>query len=153
MQSTRCLITLVIELAARMEHGHDHFQSGFAVEAWILMLHRTHGNAAAIIADHAATVGADLDHDGLAMACHGFVNGVVDHLVDQVVQSGGRGVADIHGGTMAYRRQALQNLDAVGVVCTLGRRRSVNPGAGGLLQSLSLFVFADHVVDSYRPSV
>ena len=57
------------------------------------------------------------DPDLVAMAGQGFVDRVVDHLEDHVVQTGSIArVADVHARPFADRFQALQHLDAVGVV-------------------------------------
>ena len=45
------------------------------------------GDAAAVVADLAAAVGQEGDVDAGAVAGHGLVDRVVDHLVDQVVQA------------------------------------------------------------------
>ena len=57
------------------------------------------------------------DIDGLAMAREGLVNRVVHQLENHVVQPGSIvRVADIHPGSLANRIQALEDLDALGVV-------------------------------------
>jgi hypothetical protein len=49
------------------------------------------------------------------VASQRLVDGVVDDLVDHVVQARAViGVADIHAGALAHRLQALENLDAGG---------------------------------------
>ena len=51
------------------------------------------------------------------MAGQRLVDGVVDHLVDHVVQARAVvGVADIHARALAHRIEPLQHLDAVGAV-------------------------------------
>ena len=61
------------------------------------------------------------------MAGQRLVDGVVDDLVDHVVQAGAVvGVADIHARPLAHGVEALQDLDRFGVV--IGRIRSL---AGG----------------------
>ena len=59
-----------------------------------------------------ATCSFDVDDsdtgDGLR-----FVDGVVDHLVDEVVQTSGPGGADVHGRALAHRFQALEDLDSL----------------------------------------
>ncbi len=53
----------------------------------------------------------------------GLVDGVVDHLVDEVVQTPLTGGADVHAGALANRVQTLENRDRAGVVGH-GRRAS-----------------------------
>ena len=51
------------------------------------------------------------------MAGQRLVDGVVDHLVDHVMQARAVvGVADIHARTLADGIQPLQNLDGIGAV-------------------------------------
>ena len=51
------------------------------------------------------------------MAGQNLVDGVVDDLVDHVVQARAVvGVADVHAGPLADRVEPLQHLDAVGAV-------------------------------------
>ena len=47
---------------------------------------------------------------------HRLVDGVVDDLVDQVVQPSLAGGADVHAGALADRVEALEDLDVSGVV-------------------------------------
>ena len=49
-----------------------------------------------------------------------LVDGVIDHLIDHVVQARAVvGVADIHARPFAHRVQALENLDGIGAVFRL----------------------------------
>src|SRR5690606_2447855 len=66
-----------------------------------------------------------------AVASQCFVDGVVQHLENKVMQTGAvGGVADIHAGALAHRFQAFQDLDGGGAV--LGRLR-------GLLRLVGFF--------------
>jgi hypothetical protein len=58
--------------------------------------------------------------DARAEARQGLVYGVVDNLVDKVVEAPVIRGADIHSGTASDRLQTLQNLDGFGVI---GSRR------------------------------
>ena len=49
--------------------------------------------------------------DVVAVAGERLVDGVVDDLVDQVVQSARTGRADVHAGPLANRFESLENLD------------------------------------------
>ena len=51
--------------------------------------------------------------NGVTVSGKGLVNGVVDHLVDQVVQSPCAHISDVHRGTLADVFHALEGLDAV----------------------------------------
>jgi hypothetical protein len=58
----------------------------------------------------------DADHDGLGVARHGLVDGVVDDFVDEVVEAAGAGVADEHARALADGLQAFEDLDVLRVV-------------------------------------
>ena len=74
-------------------------------------------SAAAVVVDRAGAVGIEGDGDQIGMAGKGLVDGVVDDLVDHVVEARAVvGVADIHAGTLADSVQPLQHLDGIGVV-------------------------------------
>ena len=62
-------------------------------------------------------VGVERDLDRGGVAGERLVDGVVDDLVDHVVQAGAViGVADIHARPLAHGVEALQDLDRFGVV-------------------------------------
>ncbi len=61
-------------------------------------------------------VGVDGHVDAVAVAGQRLVDGVVDDLVDQVVQARGTGRADVHAGALAHRLQALEDGDVLGAV-------------------------------------
>ena len=67
---------------------------------------------ATAVVDHldAATV-EQADEDGVAVAGQCLVDGVVHHLVDQVVQAALTGGTDVHAGTLADRIEALKDGD------------------------------------------
>ena len=58
-----------------------------------------------------AAVGEQLDEDLRAEAGERFVDRVVDHLVDEMVQAPGTGAPDVHAGALADRVEALEDRD------------------------------------------
>ena len=84
------------------------------------------GNAAAVVAHGDGAVGIEHHFDGGGVAGERFVDGVVDDLVDHVVQARAVvGVADVHAGPLAHGVEALEDLDrlcAVGLNGLLRRR-------------------------------
>ena len=52
----------------------------------------------------------------VAVAGQRFVDRVVDHFVDQVMQPGFAGRADVHRGPQAHGLEALQHFDTGGIV-------------------------------------
>src|SRR5690606_39943 len=74
-------------------------------------------DAPAVIAYRNAVVGVDGDDDVIAMACQRFVDGVVDHFENHVMQAGAvRGVADVHARALAHGLEAFEHLDGFGAV-------------------------------------
>ena len=78
------------------------------------------GDAAAVVDDGDAPVGADGHVDAVSVAGQRLVDGVVDDLPDQVVQAALTGRPDVHARALADRFQSLEDLD---------RRRRRRPGS------------------------
>src|SRR5439155_22576345 len=84
MQSACNFVSLTpsgLKYASGAELGEDHFHGGNLFSRM-----DAHGNAAPIIDNRAASIGIDLDEDGFAEACHGFVDGIIDDFPDEMVQ-------------------------------------------------------------------
>lgn len=109
MQTARHLVGTFVELASGMEHGHDDFQGRF-----LFLGVEVHGDTAAVILYGNGVVFVDGYFDVVAVAGHGFVDGVVHHFVYQVVQTVFADVADVHGGAFSHRFQSFQHLDVAG---------------------------------------
>ena len=97
VQPARHLIGGVIELASCMQHGHNDLGSGN-------FLCRVHVNryAAAIVGDRYAVIKMNDHIYSVAVSCHGLIDAVVDHLIDQMVQACRIRAADIHGGPFTH---------------------------------------------------
>jgi hypothetical protein len=128
VQAARDLVAVLVELAAGVQLGQRDL--GRRALGLVLVVHlHAGGDAAAVVDDGDGVVGVDGDGDVVAMAGQGFVDGVVDHLEDQVVQTGAvRGVADVHARALAHRLQAFEDLDAVRTVARL--RAGGGPATG-----------------------
>ena len=106
MQSTGNLVTVVVELAACMQDGHDDFGRGTS------FLVHANRDSAAIVDNTDRTVSVDRHRNLVGMTSQGFVDRVVDDLEDHVVQTGTIiGVADVHAGALAHGFKAFENLD------------------------------------------
>ena len=114
METTGHLVAVAAELAAGVEHGEHHFGCTLALVAPGRI--RIDGNATAVVLDPATAVGEQGDDDAIAKAGHRLVDGVVDDLPDEVVQTGETGRADVHAGALAHRVEALEHLDVLGAV-------------------------------------
>ena len=115
VQAAGDLVGVVVELAAGMEHGHDHFDGRPA-----FLGVDVHRNAAAVVRDGDRVVQVDGDADAVAVAGHGLVDGVIHDFIHEMVQAPDVGGADIHGRALAHGRKPLQDGNGAGVV-GLGR--------------------------------
>ena len=117
VQPARDLVGIVgaVEFSAGMELGH-HDLGGR--DALLVQLGR---DAATVVAHRAGAVRIEGDQDLLGVAGQRLVDGVVDDLVDHVMQARAVvGVADIHAGPLAHGVEALEHLD--GFRAVIGRR-------------------------------
>ena len=116
VQAAGNLVGVLVELSAGMQLRHDDFGRRNAFAG--VDIGR---NAAAIVGDGAGAVGVERHRHEVGMAGQRLVDGVVDDLVDHVMQARAVvGIADIHAGPLADGVQALQNLDGIGAVFGLG---------------------------------
>ena len=124
MQTAGYFIRGGVEFAAGVQLGKHHLarRDTFAAGKG----HFVHGNAAAVVDDGDRIVHMDGDFDAGGVAVHGFVDGVVDNLIHQVVQPHLPGRANVHGGAQANGLQTLQHLDVVAGVFIAGTL----PGGG-----------------------
>ncbi len=112
VQTTGDLVALAAELSARVQHREDDLRGrlvgifGVGVD----------GNPAAVVDHPAPAVGQERDVDARRETGQGLVHGVVDDLVDEVVQTRGTGRADVHAGALAHRLKTLQNRYVFGAV-------------------------------------
>ena len=113
VQSARNFVGRCIELSAGVQFGQHHLRGRnfFAVD-----VHRVHGNAAAVVDHGDGVVQMDGDFDLVGVTGERFVDRVVHHFIDQMMQSHLAGGTDVHGGTFAHRLHAAEHFDGVGVV-------------------------------------
>ena len=111
VQAAGDLVSAAAELAAGVQYGVHDLKSRLAGLALYV-----HGDAAAVVrhADNVPRLDGDLYV--IAISGEGFVDGVIDDLVHQVVQSAGAGGADVHAGAEAHGLQPLEHLYLAGVV-------------------------------------
>ena len=89
-----------------MEHGQHHFERRFA-----LLFVVVGRDAAAVVAYGDGIIFVDRHVDVGTVAGQRLVDRVVDYLIDQMVQTLLTNVADIHGGALAHRFEALKDLN------------------------------------------
>src|SRR5690606_2780229 len=90
VQAAGYLVGVLVELAAGMQLGHHDFGSA-ALGLVLVIPFDVNWNAAAIVGDRNGIVGMDGDVNFSAVASQRFVDGVVQHLENKVMQTGAVG--------------------------------------------------------------
>ena len=125
MQAAGDLVGILVELTARMQLGHDDLgrrHTLFVVDVG--------GDAAPVVGHGAGAVGVQRHGDEIGVARQRLVDGVVDHFVDHVMQTGAVvRIADIHARPFAHGVEAAQNLDGISAIGV--GRGGIGRGQGG----------------------
>jgi hypothetical protein len=105
------LIAQIIEFPSRMEFCHNDFY-GRA----ILFFMDINWNTPAIIPDRHTIVDKNDYFDSFAISSQGFIDTVIDQLVNQMMKAFDSGVSDIHGRPFPYGSQPIQYLDLLCII-------------------------------------
>ncbi len=105
------LVAVGVELAARMQ-GREHDLQG-ADLGFLVHLDR---DASTVVLHAATAVGLDADRDAVAETGERFVDRIVQHFVDEMVESRYAAVADVHVRPLADSVHSTENLDITGIV-------------------------------------
>ena len=111
VQSAGNFVRFAVEFSAGVQHGHHDFRGGL----FLRRMH-VHGNAAAVVGHRDAVVLVHLDVDFVAIARERFVDRVVHHFPDQVMQALLARRADIHRRTQSHGFESAENFDRRRVV-------------------------------------
>jgi hypothetical protein len=111
VEAAGVFVGALAEFAAGVEVGEDEFD-GWDTEFRVGI----DGDAAAVVADRAGTVGVEGDVDGFAESGEVFVDGVVEDFEDAVVEASFVGVADVHAWAFADGFEAFEFIDLGGTV-------------------------------------
>ena len=114
VQTARDFVAVVIELAASVQDRQHDFRSGLAAGVAV------DRNPAAVVDDGDRVVDVDRDVDLIAVAGERLVDRVVDDFVDEMMQPGRTGGADVHGRALPHGLEPFENLDLVGAVIVCG---------------------------------
>ena len=115
VEAARDLVAVAAELAAGVklrEHDRERGQA--------LILDHVDRDAGALVDDGDRVVGVNRDVDHVVSAGQRLVDGVVDHLVDEVVQPARTRRSDVHPGAEPDRLEAFQDRDVLCGVIRLG---------------------------------
>src|SRR5690606_27154782 len=105
VQTARHLVAVVVEFAARVQHGHDDLCRGA-----ILGSMEIHRDAPAIVDDRNRVIRVHRDLYSITVPRQGLINGVVYNFEDEVVQPRTIvRVPNIHAWAFAYRLETLED--------------------------------------------
>ena len=114
VQTAGDLVSATAELTAGVEDGQndrDRRNAQFLVDA--------DRDASTVVADFDDVPGQDVHFNVCTEAGQSFVDGVVDDLIDQMVESAGTGRTDVHTGTHPDRFETFEDLDLLGTIVFL----------------------------------
>lgn len=114
VESPRDLVGLGVELPAGVENGHDHFE-----RRAVVLLVDVDRDPSTVVADADGVVVVDRDRDIVAVPRERLIDGVVDDLVDEMVEPPTVRGPDIHRRTFTDGLQAFEDLDLAGSVFAL----------------------------------
>ena len=112
MQAAGHLVAAAAELAAGVEDGEDDFERRHVLALGMLL----DGNAAPVVDDGARAILVEGHVDLGAESCKRLIDGIIDDLVDEVVQALGTRRTDVHARALADVFQTLEDLD---VLCAI----------------------------------
>jgi len=111
VQTAGRLIRALGELPAELQDSHHAFERGYLQFGMIL-----DGNTPAVVLNGYRTVVVDRHADGRGIFGHGFVDRVVDHLVNKMVQTAGSRIGDIHRRPLADMLKVAEVFELIGAV-------------------------------------
>jgi hypothetical protein len=114
METSGDFVTVTVELASGMEGGKDDLE-----RASFCFFVLFDGNTSAVVFDRATAIGVDVDEDGVAISGQRFIDGVVEDLVDEMMEAAASAVSDIHIGSFSDGLYAAENLDVAGIVSVI----------------------------------
>ena len=127
VQAAGNLVGVLVEFSAGVQLGHDDLGRRYA-----LLAVDVGRNAASVVGDGDRAVGVERHRDLRGMAGERLVDGVVDDLIDHMMQARAIiGVADIHAGPLAHGVETAQHLDRIGARNRALFQGSRKPEAGG----------------------
>ena len=122
VQAAADLVPPAAELPAGVEHGHDDFDARLAH-----LRHDIDGDPPAIVGHGDAVLFVDDDVDLMAEPGERFVDAVVHHLEDQMVESPAAGASHVHAGTLSNALETFQDLNLLCVVVSVGHAATYPP--------------------------
>ncbi len=121
VQTARHFVGFAVEFSASVQYGHHHLGGG----TFLGRVH-VHGNAAAVVHHGDGVVRVHRDVDFIREAGQRFVDRIVHHFPDEMVQAHLTRRPDIHGGTQTHCFQAAEDFDRFRVVLVAALRRGAH---------------------------
>ena len=109
MQAAGNLVAAAAKLAAGVEDGENDLKRRHVLALGVLL----DGDAAAVVDDGAGSVLIEGYVNLVAKAGKRLIDGVIDNLVDEVMQALGARRTDVHAGALADMLQTFENLDVL----------------------------------------
>ena len=132
VQAAGDLVAVAAELAAGVKLREDDRERGQA-----LLRHHVDGDARAPVDDRDRMVGMEGHLDAVVTALECLVDGVVDELVDEVMEAAEAGRADVHPRPEPDRLEAFEDGDVLcGVVCFGHEKSPANEAFAGKKQCI-----------------
>src|SRR5699024_1150468 len=122
-------VSAAAELASGVEDGKDHLDGRLALRR----VHG-HGHPAPELGVLDSYVGSQRDLDVVAVRGHRLIDGVVDDLRHEVVETAFRGRTDVQAGSFPDGLEALEYRDVAGIIMRLILGRHVTPCSDGRYQ-------------------
>ena len=111
VQTAGIAVILVVELAARVQHGENDLRAA-DVHGRVLI----HGHTAPVVVHRRGAVRVQRHAHLIRKAVRRLVNRVIHNLPEQVMQTARRGGADIHARTHPNRFQPFQHLNIARII-------------------------------------
>ena len=112
VQTARDLIGILVKFTASVKLGHNHL--GRRYPLFLVDINR---NTAAIIGHTHRAITVQNNFDNIAIPGQSFIDGVINNLIDHMVETGTViGITNIHTRAFAYRIEAFQNLNRLGII-------------------------------------
>ena len=111
VKTARDLVSALAELSAGVEDRHYYLERGLVHLGMLVYRH-----ASAVVRYVYGIVFSYYNVYVLAVAGQSLVHGVVDYLIDKVVQTPAAGGPYVHSGPFPYRIKALKDLYLFGVI-------------------------------------
>ena len=114
VQTARHLIGVLVELTARVQHSHHHLQ-----RTLVLLRVHVHRDTATVVLHRDRVIFVYRNFYMVAEAGQRLVYRVIHHLINQVVQTLLRDVANVHRRTLPHCLQAFEHLNTRTIILLL----------------------------------